>query len=276
MKFCGGGQIVPQTTSSGPELLVEFTSSPYGTFNNLQPDSNLLAFNGFQLEVEVSFVDIQSPTYTKSKRSCEFWIRGTGHGVLENPHHSIAPNTTCLYHFQVNLHIDLIYPNFINKNLSPQGTEIASRTIDQLQVSLRRAGSTPASTSRFKIWLSVLKFDYAPIFEGPMDENQLLQPLKEDCTGMLRIFDGQLRESPQCKDLDCTTYDRDSAQRMLRYGLNYTKVMARYCRGSIPRSCDHVIMNPNHTRPCTLQESFLSSNDYATLELKVTESTALR
>jgi hypothetical protein len=100
---------VPQTTSSGPELLVEFTSSPYGTFNNLQPDSNLLAFNGFQLEVEVTFVDIQSPTYTKSKRSCEFWIRGTGHGVLENPHHSIAPNTTCLYHFQVIL---INYLNF--------------------------------------------------------------------------------------------------------------------------------------------------------------------
>lgn len=101
MKFCGGGQTVPQATSSGPELLVEFTTAPYGTFNNLQPDTNLLAFNGFQLEVEVSFVDIQSPTYTKSKRSCEFWIRGTGYGILENPLHSIAPNTTCLYHLQV-------------------------------------------------------------------------------------------------------------------------------------------------------------------------------
>lgn len=119
LKFCGGGQIVPQTTSSGPELLVEFTSSPYGTFNNLQPDSNLLAFNGFQLEVEVTFVDIQSPTYTKSKRSCEFWIRGTGHGVLENPHHSVAPNTTCLYHFQViySLSFHLIYLNFHSNHL---------------------------------------------------------------------------------------------------------------------------------------------------------------
>lgn len=264
---------MPQAISSGPELLVEFTSSPYGTFNNLQPDTNLLAFNGFQLEVEVTFVDIQSPTYTKSKRSCEFWVRGTGHGVLENPHHSVPPNTTCLYHLQVKF--NFILNNFKYK-IIPQGTEIASRTIDQMQVSLRRAGGQQTPSSRFKIWLSVLKFDYAPIYEGPMDENQLLQPLKEDCTGMLRIFDGQLRESPQCKDLDCTTYERDSAQRMLRYGLNYTKVMARYCRGSIPRSCDHVVMNPNNTRPCTLQESFLSSSDYATLELKVTESTALR
>jgi hypothetical protein len=148
--------------------------------------------------------------------------------------------------------------------------------MDQLQVSLRRAGSMPSSTSRFKIWLSVLKFDYAPIYEGPMDENMLLAPLKEDCTGMMRIFDGQLREPPTCRDLDCHVYDRNDAQRMMRYGLNHTNVLARFCRGSIPRSCDHVVMNSNYTRPCTLQESFLSSGDYATLELKVTESTALR
>lgn len=148
--------------------------------------------------------------------------------------------------------------------------------MDQLQVSLRRASSTSTSTSRFKIWLSVLKFDYAPIYEGPMDENMLLQPLKEDCSGMLRIFDGQLREAPTCKDLDCQVYDRSDSQRMLRFGLNHTNILARFCRGSIPRSCDHVIANSNYTRPCTLQEGFLSSSDYATLELKVTESTALR
>lgn len=32
---------------------------------------------------------------------CEFWIRGTGHGDLESPRHSLPPNTTCLYHLQV-------------------------------------------------------------------------------------------------------------------------------------------------------------------------------
>lgn len=255
LKFCGGGQAVQPTTSSGPELLVEFTTSPYGTFNNLQQDANLQAFNGFQLEVEVTFVDIQSPTYAKSKRSCEFWIRGTGHGVLENPKHSIAPNTTCLYHLQ--------------------GTELTSRSMDQLQVSLRRAGSTSPSNSRFKIWLSILKFDYAPIFE-PADENMLLQPQKEDCSGMLRIFDGQLREAPMCKDLDCYINEREIPQRLMRLGHNHTNVIARFCRGSIPRSCDHVVLNSTYSRPCTMQESFISSSDYATLELKVTESTALR
>lgn len=255
LKFCGGGQSVQPTTSSGPELLVEFTTSPYGTFTNLHQDANLQAFNGFQLEVEVSFVDIQSPTYAKSKRSCEFWIRGTGHGVLENPKHTIAPNTTCLYHLQ--------------------GTELTSRSMDQLQVSLRRAGSVSPSNSRFKIWLSILKFDYAPIFELS-DENMLLQPQKEDCSGMLRIFDGQLREAPMCKDLDCYINEREIPQRLMRLGHNHTNVIARFCRGSIPRSCDHVVLNTTYSRPCTLQESFISSSDYATLELKVTESTALR
>lgn len=57
------------------------------------------------IQVEVTFVDIQSPTYVKSKRMCEFWVRGTGHGVLENPKHSLSPNTTCLYHLQVNIWI---------------------------------------------------------------------------------------------------------------------------------------------------------------------------
>lgn len=244
---------MPKVTSSGPELLVEFTTAPFGTFNNLQPDTNLQAFNGFQLEVEVTFVDIQTPTYSKNKRLCEFWVRGTGHGVLENPQHSIAPNTTCLYHFQ--------------------GTELTSRTMDQLQMPMRKVGNHPSSHSRFKVWFSLLKFDYAPNPE-PFDENTLLLPMKEDCSGMMRIFDGQLREPPMCKDLDCHTNDRD--QRLSRYGHNSTNVIARFCRGTVPRSCDHVIQNATYSRPCTLQESFLSTGEYATLELKVTESTALR
>lgn len=48
LKFCGGGS-VPESTSSGPELLVEFTSSPYGTFSTTQP--NVHSIFGFQIEV---------------------------------------------------------------------------------------------------------------------------------------------------------------------------------------------------------------------------------
>lgn len=147
--------------------------------------------------------------------------------------------------------------------------------MDQLQVSLRKSGVVSSNQSRFKIWLSFLKFDYAPVFE-PIDENMLLQPTKEDCSGMLRVFDGQLREVPLCKDLDCMINEREIPLRMRTLGHNHTNVIARFCRGSIPRSCDHGMLNETNARPCTMQESFLSSGDYLTLELKVTESTALR
>jgi len=49
LKFCGGGESLPASVSSGPELLVEFTTSPFGTFVSSQP--NIHALHGFQLEV---------------------------------------------------------------------------------------------------------------------------------------------------------------------------------------------------------------------------------
>lgn len=49
LKFCGGGQQLPPVYASGPELLVEFTTSPYGTF--LTPPPNINGLNGFQFEV---------------------------------------------------------------------------------------------------------------------------------------------------------------------------------------------------------------------------------
>lgn len=52
LKFCGGGESVPSAISSGPELLVEFTTSPFGTF--VTSPSSLHSLNGFQFEVRVS------------------------------------------------------------------------------------------------------------------------------------------------------------------------------------------------------------------------------
>lgn len=104
-----------------------------------------------------------------------------------------------------------------------------------------------------------------------------MQPIKEDCSGMLRIWDGQLREVPICKnDLDCMVNEREIPQRLMRLGHNHTNIMARFCRGTIPRSCDHGMLNLTDGRPCTFSESFISSSDVVTLELKVTESTVLR
>ncbi|XP_053674728.1 uncharacterized protein LOC128725034 [Anopheles nili] len=251
LKICGGGQAIPQAISSGPELLVEFTTSPYGTFNTPQTSGHSL--HGFQLEVTVRFVDIQTPTYAKSKRICEFWLRGTGHGVLQNPLHSLAPNTTCLYHLQ--------------------GTE--ARALDAINIP-RRSGALSTSPTRFKVWISVMKFELAPEF-GATEEQMLQYQTKEDCSGMLRIWDGPLREVPVCKDIDCLTTDKDGTQRSsIRFGANTTNIIARYCRGSVPRSCDHGILNVSSSRPCALSESFVSSSDFVTLELKTSDSTVLR
>lgn len=77
--------------------------------------------------------------------------------------------------------------------------------------------------------------------------------------------------------LSSTQNERDSSIRSPnKYVYNHTNVIARFCRGSIPRSCDHGVMSANNTRPCLLSESFVSSSDFITLELKVTESTVLR
>jgi len=65
----------------------------------------------------------------------------------------------------------------------------------------RRGGIMTTPPTRFKIWISILKFDLAPKF-GFIDEQKAhLQP-EEDCDGMLRIWDGPLREAPVCRDIN--------------------------------------------------------------------------
>ncbi|XP_073842402.1 uncharacterized protein isoform X2 [Musca autumnalis] len=257
LKFCGGGQAVPAAVSSGPELLVEFTTSPYGTFTG--SSSQVLPLYGFQLEVEVIFVDVQSPTYSKNKKPCEFWIRGAGRGILENPKHSLAPNTTCLYHLQ--------------------GVGIF-KTFDHLSLSRRtNAQGAHAPPSRFKVWISMLKFNLDPEF-GQIDETSVgaigVLQTQEDCSGMLRIWDGSMREPPVCKDLNCITETNLVHPSLQQYSHNTTNVIARYCRGTVPRTCDRANINETYARPCTVSESYVSSGDSITLELKNTESTVLR
>lgn len=50
LKFCGGGTPLPDVISSGPEILVEFSTSQFGTMLN---PTQLLPLHGFQLEVQV-------------------------------------------------------------------------------------------------------------------------------------------------------------------------------------------------------------------------------
>ncbi|XP_041977811.1 uncharacterized protein LOC121732087 [Aricia agestis] len=245
LRFCGGGVSVPEAISSGPELLVEFTTSPFGTF--LQPAVSQ-SLHGFQLEVEVRFVDQQSPTYAKNKRACEFWIRGTGKGVLEHPQHSLPPNTTCLYHMQG---ID---------TSGPTGRNII----------YRRQFSAP----RFRVWFSVLKFFVTNALNPNLPED-------EYCGSHLNIWDGPMRISPGCSDIFC---DKERSVQMSRATSPQSVIVgrpptnatliARFCRERAPRTCEHALLRKS--RACARTESFLSKGDSLTLELKLTQGTALK
>jgi hypothetical protein len=55
-------------------------------------------------------------------------------------------------------------------------------------------------------------------------------------------------------------------------------LLATFCKDRVPRSCDHTLLanSSRVPRPCFLSESFLSTGDSLTLELRLAESTALR
>ena len=51
---------------------------------------------------KVLFVDEKSRSFVKENNNCDFYISSdeSSSGILENPKHSLPPNTTCRYHFQ--------------------------------------------------------------------------------------------------------------------------------------------------------------------------------
>ncbi|CAG9863463.1 unnamed protein product, partial [Phyllotreta striolata] len=93
------GETIPQIISSGPELLVKFHTSPSGNPFHPLPISYL---PGFELEVEVVYVNKESPTYIEQGKKCEFLVTSFDRpfGYLKNPLQSLPPNTTCHYHFR--------------------------------------------------------------------------------------------------------------------------------------------------------------------------------
>lgn len=51
-------------------------------------------------------------------------------------------------------------------------------------------------------------------------------------------------------------------------------LVARFCRERAPRTCEHALLR--RSRACAQTESFLSKGDSLTLELKLTQGTALK
>ncbi|XP_037971171.2 uncharacterized protein LOC105383054 [Plutella xylostella] len=98
VRLCGG-DAVPDIVSRGPNMLLEFHTSPYDNPFHPVPLSYL---PGFELEVQVLYVDKDSHSYVGSDGQCRFVLRSSDKtsGVLRNPRHSLPPNTSCIYYFQ--------------------------------------------------------------------------------------------------------------------------------------------------------------------------------
>ncbi|XP_023245577.1 uncharacterized protein LOC106637106 [Copidosoma floridanum] len=267
LKFCGGGEPLPEVTSSGKDLLVVFTTSPYGTFLHPSPPHSL---HGFQLDVQVKFVDSNSTTYTRSKR-CEFWLRGNTGGLLTSPRHSLPRNSTCLYH------------------LRGEGQDFPTPTSPRpipkfpTKADMKWGRNQPVIPQpQFRVWLSVLKFHVG-----------MSSTIPDECSTNLKIWDGEMMplSAAECNDVSCekeskvilsppvpASSGRSSVSNTVtastRLASN-TTLLARYCKDKVPRSCDHAIFQ-NTSRPCSLSESFISTGSSLTIELLVTETTALR
>ncbi|XP_066996232.2 uncharacterized protein [Anabrus simplex] len=110
VRLCGG-DVVPDIVSSGPHMLLEFHTSPFDNPFHPVPLSYL---PGFELEVQVLFVDSRSHSFVRDGGHCEFLLTSfdSSWGVLENPRHSLPPNTTCRYHFQGRRH-ETVWLSFV-------------------------------------------------------------------------------------------------------------------------------------------------------------------
>ena len=100
--FCRGGR-VPQIVSSGPDMLIVFRTSPFSV-----PKVSPYSLNGFELEVDIKFVDIESESYVPKDRTtgapdCQFSFSSVVRqsGVIKNIEHGLASNQTCRWQFQV-------------------------------------------------------------------------------------------------------------------------------------------------------------------------------
>ena len=127
---------------------------------------------------QVYFLDSESPSYTKNKR-CEFVLKGNTKGVLESPRHSLSPNTTCTYHLEGT---DLARP-------PPTYRPSPGRYPIQYDPKYWLRQTTPPP-SRYRVWLSVLKFHVSP----PLIKTD------EICSTHLEVWDGYFKE-PSCNDV---------------------------------------------------------------------------
>ncbi|PSN40360.1 hypothetical protein C0J52_25208 [Blattella germanica] len=282
VRLCGG-DVVPDIVSSGPNMLLEFHTSPFDNPFHPVPLSYL---PGFELEVQIKLrisllseivchflccvctvtrnvgmrqfptallrfafqstkvpavqrinygtflislkcinrlrtlnlilfqvvlVDSRSHSYVRDGSHCEFLLTSfdSSWGVLENPRHSLPPNTTCRYHFQGRRHET--------------------------------------------VWLSFVKYHAASADPAAYE-------LGAECNARLRIWDGRIAPN-------------SASPR----GQMNVSLLGEFCKDEVPRLCDHSLLSNSSrfTRPCALAESYVSSGSELTLEQFLRQGSAL-
>ncbi|XP_054288224.1 uncharacterized protein LOC129003910 [Macrosteles quadrilineatus] len=136
-KYCGGTWL-PAVISRGPAMLVAFHSSPFSV--PLRSDGAASPLRGFELDVDILYSDSFSLDYSRHARKCEFWVNATHPdlddtartrgrtGYVSSPRHTLAPNTTCTYHFRGHSrdHVWLYFISYSHQPLRPNTTHNCS------------------------------------------------------------------------------------------------------------------------------------------------------
>ncbi|XP_063227000.1 uncharacterized protein LOC134533409 [Bacillus rossius redtenbacheri] len=153
VRLCGG-DAVPDIVSSGPNMLLEFHTSPYDNPFHPVPLSYL---PGFELEVQVVYVDARSQSYVRDGGRCEFLLTSfdSSWGTLQNPRHSLPPNTTCRYHFQGRRH-ETVWLSFVKYHAASADPAVYDLTSDcnaRLRVWDGRAAAGWAAPSQSNVTL---------------------------------------------------------------------------------------------------------------------------
>ncbi|XP_053658739.1 uncharacterized protein LOC128707806 [Anopheles marshallii] len=200
-RICGG-DVLPDIVSSGPEMRVEFHTSPFDVPFHPNPVTFL---PGFELEVHVLYVNANSQSYIRQPGRCEFIISAfeSQTGELESPQHTLPPESSCLYHFQGRRHET--------------------------------------------VWVSFIKYHSAidPTgFESPAE-----------CVTQLRIWDGRWSSVTSRPYGAPPDFQRNAS------------LIEQICREEVPRLCSRSLVAKG-SRPCSTQESYLSTGSDLTIEYR--------
>ncbi|XP_062564229.1 uncharacterized protein LOC134227043 [Armigeres subalbatus] len=199
-RICGGDAL-PDIVSSGPDMMVQFRTSPYDVPFHPNPVTFL---PGFELEVHVLYVNSNSQSYIRQPGRCEFSISAfeSQTGELESPQHTLPPESSCIYHFQGRRHET--------------------------------------------VWISFIKYHSAidPTgFESPAE-----------CVTQLRIWDGRWSVTSRPYGMH-PEYTRNAS------------LIEQICREEVPRLCSRSLITKG-SRPCSTQESYLSTGSDLTIEYR--------